>query len=307
MAQTYPSERLEVIVVDDGSTDNTATMARNYLRSSPMEAQVISVENGGPSRARNIGWQDGSGEWIQFLDADDRIAPSKVELQADRASKVSPEVAVVYSPWQRLHIGSWGNWEKGSVECPIIDQETALRDLITSENFIATGSQLFSREWLEAVGGFDERLRVIEDVHLMLRIAMKGGKFEHVKTNEPVFLYREHDNSSLSSGNKREFIEGCVRNARMVEQHARKNDMLTDPLRDQLTRVYFQGTRYYAPRDRERFSEIWDRIRGLKPDAHPETPPHLRMVSKILGYPAAEKVAVSYRRLKSSLKGESQS
>jgi glycosyltransferase involved in cell wall biosynthesis len=307
LAQTYPSEKLEVIVVDDGSSDDTAAVARAYLKDAPMETQVMTVENGGPSRARNIGWRCSSGEWIQFLDDDDRLASSKIETQTEKAAKVSPKVAVVYSPWQRLHLNPQGNWKKGSIERPSVNQETVLRDLIASENFIATGSQLFSREWLCSVEGFEERYKVIEDVHLMLRIAMKGGGFEYVETNEPVFFYRQRDQGSLASDNKQAFVDGCVRNARLVEQYARENNTLTDTLQRQLIRVYFQGTRYYAGRDRERFFDIWKRIRNLNPRAYPERPTHLRMVSKILGYPAAERVAVSYRRLKSSLKGGSQS
>ncbi|WP_263808695.1 glycosyltransferase family 2 protein [Salinibacter sp.] len=305
LAQTCPPEKLEVIIVDDGSPDDTAVVAREHLRVTPMESQVITVDNGGPSRARNIGWQTSSGEWVQFLDDDDVLAHTKIEQQASVARTAPDDVAVLYSDWKRIQADD--SFHEGEVQSPQIRDEFMLADLINADGFIHLGSALFRRSWLERVKGFEEEHWLIEDVHLLLRLAMAGGRFDHVETEEPVFFYRQRDEGSLVAENKRAFIEGCVRNARMVEQHARKNDMLTDPLRDQLTRVYFQGTRYYAPRDRERFSEIWDRIRGLKPDAHPETPPHLRMASKILGYPAAEKVAVSYRRLKSSLKGESQS
>jgi hypothetical protein len=180
-------------------------------------------------------------------------------------------------------------------------------DLISTEGFIHLGSALFRRSWLEQVDGFEEQYWLIEDVHLMLRLAMAGGRFEHVETEGPVFSYRQRDEGSLVAENKRAFIEGCVRNAQMVEEYARENEALTDTLRNQLIRVYFQGTRYYAGRDRNRFLEIWNRIRNLNPRAYPERPAHLRMVSKILGYPAAERVAVSYRRLKSSLKGGDQS
>jgi glycosyltransferase involved in cell wall biosynthesis len=304
-AQTYPAEKLEVIVVDDGSTDDTAAVAREYLRASPMNTQVVSVENGGPSRARNIGWQTSSGEWVQFLDDDDVLAGTKIEHQASVAQDVLDDLAVLYSDWKRIQADDSSH--EGDLQSPQIRDEHRLADLISTDGFIHLGSALFQRSWLERVGGFEEEYWLIEDVHLLLRLAIEGGRFDHVETEEPVFFYRQRDDGSLVAENKRAFIEGCVRNARMVERFAREKNALTDPLRAQLVRVYFQGTRYYASKDRERFSEIWSRIQGLNPNAHPEQPAHLRLVSKILGYPAAEKVAVSYRRLKSSLKGENRS
>jgi glycosyltransferase involved in cell wall biosynthesis len=304
-AQTYPPEKLEVIVVDDGSTDDTAAVARDHLGASPMESQVISVENGGPSRARNIGWRQGSGEWVQFLDDDDVLAHTKIEQQMSVAPATPADVAVLYSDWKRVQAENPSR--EGDVQSPRIRDDHRLADLISTDGFIHLGSALFRRSWLERVKGFEEEHWLIEDVHLLLRMAMAGGRFGHVETEGPVFFYRQRNEGSLVADNKQAFIEGCVRNARMVERYARKNEALTDPLRAQLIRVYFQGTRYYAGRDRERFSEIWSRIRDLNPDAHPDQPAHLRMASKILGYPVAERVAVLYRRLKSSLKGDRQS
>jgi glycosyltransferase involved in cell wall biosynthesis len=300
--QTYPSHKMEVIVVNDGSDDDTASVARTHLKDAPMEARVISVENGGPSRARNIGWRRSSGKWIQFLDDDDLLAATKIEDQASVARTVPVDVAVLYSDWKRVRAND--SPQSGTVQTPRIRLDHVFADLISTDGFIHLGSALFRRSWLEQVDGFEEQHRLIEDVHLLLRLAMAGGRFEQVETEGSVFFYRQRDEGSLVAENKRAFIEGCVRNARMVEQYARENDALTDTLRNQLIRVYFQGTRYYAGRDRERFFEIWKRIRNLNPSAHPERPAHLRIASKVLGYPIAEKVAVSYRRLKSSIKGE---
>jgi len=155
---------------------------------------------------------------------------------------------------------------------------------------------------LERVEGFEEQYWLIEDVHLMLRIAMVGGRFVHIDTERPVFLYRQRDEESLVSEHDQAFVEGCLRNARMAEQYARSHDQIDDELRAQLVRVYFQGTRYYAGRDWDRFKEVWEWIRRLDGRALPERPAHLRAVARMVGYPAAEKVAISYRRLKETLR-----
>jgi glycosyltransferase involved in cell wall biosynthesis len=85
-AQTYKPE--EVIVVDDGSTDNTAEVAAE------LGARVIRRENGGISAARNTGIQNASCEWIALLDADDSWAPEKLERQA---ACIQPDTILVYT------------------------------------------------------------------------------------------------------------------------------------------------------------------------------------------------------------------
>src|SRR5262245_12674341 len=80
--QTYPHSQIELIVVDDGSQDDTADVARAAMRDRSICGQVIQLgRNAGVSAARNSGWTLARGEWIQFLDADDLLAPSKIALQ----------------------------------------------------------------------------------------------------------------------------------------------------------------------------------------------------------------------------------
>jgi len=301
VGQTYSSSDLEVIVVDDGSEDDTAAVARHHLAETTMSSRVLTVENGGPSRARNIGWAAAEGDWIQFLDDDDWIEETKLETQAGVAETVSGEVAVLYSDWKRVRYGHDVEEGSATIATPRIRDEHALADLISTEGFIHLGSALFNRGWLERVDGFDEECWLIEDVHLHLRLAMAGGRFMHVETDQPVFFYRQREEGSLASGNQEAFIEGCLRNARMVERYARRHDRMDEELRAQLVRVYFQGTRYYASRDWKRFKEVWRWIRHLDESALPEHPAHLRAVARMVGYPTAEKVAISYRRLKETL------
>lgn len=302
LGQTYPSGKMEVIVVDDGSTDYTADVARDFLADSTMKSCVLSVENGGPSRARNIGWKRTSGHWVQFLDSDDVLRDSKIAEQATKIQDASDETAVFFSDWQRMHQDEVGTVRLGSVATPRLREGRILADLISSDGFIHLGSALFNRRWLEEVDGFEEQNWLIEDVHLLLRIAMAGGRLEHVETNGPIFFYHQRKEGSLASDSEQAFVDGCLRNARMVEHHARTEGALTEELREQLIRVYFQGTRYYASRDRDRFEEVWNRVCRLDPGAVPEAPLHLRLASKLLGYPAAERVAVAYRETKSALK-----
>jgi glycosyltransferase involved in cell wall biosynthesis len=97
--QTYPAKNVELLLVDDGSSDDSALVAREFLRDRSMRGEIISCErNAGVSAARNTGWKLATGEWIQFLDADDLLA--RIELR--RHSPLAAGGHGVHSRWQRL-------------------------------------------------------------------------------------------------------------------------------------------------------------------------------------------------------------
>ena len=295
--QSYPRERLELIIVDDGSTDGSAEIAENALAGASLRHEIIQTDNGGPGRARNIGWRRAAGAWIQFLDADDVLHPEKIERQMAAAKAAPEDVAVVYSAWQRFGRVEQSWRPVGNVVAPQIENDP-LADLLKAKNFIQLGAQLFRRTWLEAVSGFDERYWLIEDVHLLLRLAMAGAQFRRLDAGEPLCFYRQHDQDPLSRRNRQEFVEGCIRNAELVENHWRSKNALTPQRADILANVYFQGARHFAEADRRRFDALVDKIEALQPDFMPATPTHLRWLAKFVGYRKAERAAVWYRRLK---------
>ena len=153
----------EVIVVDDGSTDNTAAVA------AALGAKVIKRQNGGLSAARNTGIQNASSEWIALLDADDMWAPKKLELQAAR---VRPDTVLVYTGLRFFD----DNGARG--ERPAIDPTQALK-LLRSCNPIAPSTVLVGREAVMQGGGFREDIRACEDWEMWVRL-QRLGKFEGV-------------------------------------------------------------------------------------------------------------------------------
>lgn len=299
LAQHYPQESLQVIVVDDGSTDDTFAIAARVLAAAAIDHLIFrNATPQGPSAARNRGWREARGAWIQFLDADDLLHPSKVERQATVAAQSDPSVAVVYSPWARLAC-EHGTWTPAGVSPePSFDADAPL-ELLRADRFMATGSQLFRRRWLEQVGGYRTEHRLVEDVDLLLRLAFAGARFSAAPAPEALFFYRTRASSlSHANANENEFVDGCLRNAALAERHWRERDELTPARAAGVAAVYFQGARHYAARNPELFRTITQRIDALGPGLLPDGPPALRALSRVVGYPLAERCATGYRRMR---------
>jgi glycosyltransferase involved in cell wall biosynthesis len=299
--QSFSHERLEIVVVDDGSVDATSSESAARLAASGVAHQILRHEwPQGPGAARNRGWRAATSEWIQFLDADDLLHPAKIARQAEAAGTAGETVAVVFSKWARLQSQS-EQWSPREPVDPSIGTDPAY-DILRADNFMATGSQLFRRSWLERVGGYVEAYRFIEDVDLLLRIAFAGGQFERVATDDPLFLYRETP-GSLAQSDATSFVDGCVRNARLAEAEWRRQGGITGERAQLLADVYFMGAHHHAARNAQTFHRLVDDIHRLVPDFAPKSPGGLRLLARMIGYGQAERVAVQVRKVKASLRG----
>ena len=160
-AQTLKPD--EVIVVDDGSIDNTASVAAEH------GARVIRKPNGGLSSARNAGIQNSSSEWIALLDADDMWAPEKLERQV---ACIRSETVLVYTGIRLFD-------DKGTRGGrPAVDPLSAGK-MLRYCNPIAPSSVLVRREAVKQDGGFREDIRACEDWEMWVRL-QKLGQFEAV-------------------------------------------------------------------------------------------------------------------------------
>jgi glycosyltransferase involved in cell wall biosynthesis len=176
-AQTLKPE--EVIVVDDGSTDNTAALAAE------LGARVITRINGGLSAARNTGIQGASNEWIALLDADDLWAPEKLERQA---ACIHPDTVLVYT-------GTSFFDDNGTrEERPAVDPILA-RKMLQYCNPIPN-TILVRREAVVQDGGYREDIRACEDWEMLVRL-QRLGKFEAV-ADPLMYCYLHSDSLSAN-------------------------------------------------------------------------------------------------------------
>ena len=166
LAQTF--RNFELIVVDDGSTDDTATVLATYGTT----LRVVNKPNGGLSSARNAGISAGRGRYVAFLDADDRWLPTKLERQC-ALMEAQPELVFCSTAAQlRSPDGeSVGEWACGTSSLP------TLAAIFATNAFVAgSGSAVLARrEVFARVGSFDESLRSLEDIDMWMRLAAAGA------------------------------------------------------------------------------------------------------------------------------------
>jgi glycosyltransferase involved in cell wall biosynthesis len=174
LSQTW--QRKEIIVVDDGSRDRTADVARRFASK---EVTVVSVENGGAAAARNHALKLSQGDYIQWLDADDLLAPDKVERQLAALHEGEDKKILLSSPWayfsyrtNRARFIPTSLWHNLS---PV---DWLLRKM--GENLhMQTATWLTSRELAEAAGPWDTRLIGDDDGEYYCRVllASRGTRF----------------------------------------------------------------------------------------------------------------------------------
>ncbi|MCL2930658.1 MAG: glycosyltransferase [Trichodesmium sp. MAG_R01] len=195
LSQTYSD--YEIIVIDDGSTDDICQVLEPYSK----KIKYFDQENKGSASARNYGIQEAKGELIAFLDADDFfLLPEKLAEQVSYLES-HPTVGCVSMGWGLVNaegekIVDIQPWH----EAPKLDLETWLK-----QKPVYLGAMMFRKCWLERVGGFDPQLRQSHDVDLILNLALLGCQFDWLP--KVATSYRQHeDNTTLNAPKQGEFI-----------------------------------------------------------------------------------------------------
>lgn len=177
---------LEVVVVDDGSPDDTAEVASSYA-----EVVLVRQEQAGLSAARNAGLRASSGAMVAFLDADDLLMPGGIRAGVE-ALRSRPEVA--FTAGGHVRVDDAGRALPVSEAERVADGDDAYLALLRGNWIGMHAAVLYRREAVEAAGGFDPSLPACEDYDLYLRIARERPVSQH---DAVVASYRRHgDNMS---------------------------------------------------------------------------------------------------------------
>ncbi|NJR62959.1 MAG: glycosyltransferase family 2 protein, partial [Cyanobacteria bacterium CRU_2_1] len=209
LAQTWTN--LEIIVVDDGSTDESLAIAKRY---ESRHVKVMSQPNQGASAARNVAYQACRGDYIQYLDADDLLAPDKIEQQVIHLKNAQDYVAA----------GQWGRFYQ-SVEDVAFVQEPLWNDFLPVEWLICSwmgGGMMHPAAWLlprsiaDLAGAWNESLSLNDDGEYFCRVvlASQGVKFCWGAKS----YYRSGLGSSLSGAKSRSALESAFQSLELATQ-----------------------------------------------------------------------------------------
>jgi glycosyltransferase involved in cell wall biosynthesis len=174
IAQTWPHK--EIILVDDGSTDKTAEVARRFASKG---VTLLSTRNGGLSAGVNRAYEQSQGDYLQFLDADDLLAPDKIERQLAGLREDDSKRILLSSPWAPFFYRTrHTRFVRNSLWQDLTPVEWLLRKM--GENLhMQNATWLVSRELAEAAGPWDTRLHYDQDGEYFARVllASEGTRF----------------------------------------------------------------------------------------------------------------------------------
>ena len=193
---------VEVIIVDDGSTDTTSSIVKDWSEEFPEESLVISQENAGLSAARNSGLTSARGEYIFFVDGDDKVNAEGLRAVVETADRTNADITV--GGFERF-------WTSSGIEtrAPVVLPESLIRlGVVTGSAHLLTAFQssfrrlnvwnkLYRSSFIRAAGIRFEKGILYEDVPFTFRAVLSSTKT--VVTKDLVYLYRQRPDSIMSA------------------------------------------------------------------------------------------------------------
>jgi hypothetical protein len=276
----------EVIIVDDGSTDGSLEIASNFGE----RVRVLVADHRGATEARNLALQQATGEWVQFLDADDYLEPDKIRRQLDEAGDLSL-ADILYSPVWIETVSPTGSTREPSQSSPETDVDLQW----IRWHLPQTGGALWRREPLIKLGGWKHGQPCCQEHELYLRARQAGLRF--IFTPAPGAVYRIWSEETLCRKDPvlvtktrtalmDTLLAWLVREGRQTPEHRRAVGQACFEMARTWARLDLAAaSEYHAERKRRRLIQL----------AGPAAPFKYRLSYRLLGFQQAEKLAKRLR------------
>jgi glycosyltransferase involved in cell wall biosynthesis len=294
LRQTHRS--LEIIVIDDGSTDCSPDILRSY----GAQIRWESTPRHGGGGARNRGVSLSAGKYIQFLDADDYLLPEKIERQVIFLEETG--AGVVYGDWRHQYHKPDGRIVLGDV------QESGLQadvlEALLGGWWSANMTLLLRREVVVKCGGWDEALGAGQDRDFFISIAMSGADVRY----QPgcCSVYRRYGNVTVSTASLQCWLENQWRLLDKAQSKLGQTGRLSARYRRAMARSYFHLARNYFDIDRAKYAQVLKAALSLDPGFRPGGSAFYRLIQGILGFEQADKLASHKRKIRNALRTSDQ-
>lgn len=279
--QTYPNK--EVIVIDDGSSDRSLEVIKSYGNQIYWESQL----NQGGNTTRNRLLELSTGEWLQYLDADDYLKPDKIEKQVQFLEQ-HPQVDVIYSPTiYKYHDGNDSRQEIVPIPKPHDPWILLARWFLPQ-----TGSPLWRQQALLDAGGWKTDQPCCQEHELYLRLLMAGKHFEYYPCAGSV--YRQWSESTLCRKNQLETNRRRLEVVDRLEQFLEATGKLSKPRQDAINQARLECARMIWLSNRVWARELVEQIHHRNPyfiPAGDAAPLLYKMTYRAFGFSSAENIA----------------
>lgn len=226
LSQTY--QDFELVIIDDGSTDNTKELVDQSIKEFPNRIQYVYQPNQGSGKARNTGIKHARGKYVAFLDSDDEWLPEYLERTIAVLEKGDYQWTVTGA--RRIDIDKDGKEiDSQLIKCNLQEfgyffkRELSLYEALLTGNVVGETSRIVVlKEALLAAGGFKDHLKLSQDYELWLRLAKANYKL--FITDDPLVLYRK----SVDSVTKTRLVEGLRYGFEIISQYS-KDAVKLDP------------------------------------------------------------------------------
>jgi glycosyltransferase involved in cell wall biosynthesis len=283
LEQTWPN--LEIIVVNDGSTDGSDAVLADF---EGRAVHVIHEKCGSAAKARNRALREAKGDYVKFFDADDLLSPGMVELQIQRLK--GRQDAVASSEWGRFYCDDLGSF-RSQVQSVWRDMEATdwlIEAWADARPMMQPGMFLIPRALLNESGGWEEELSLIDDFEFFARVLCHTS--EVLFTSEAILYYRSGLTGSLSGQNSRKAIESAYQALIKGTSHLlqRRDDVLARRSCANILQDFIYG---YYPDHADLLAEVAQRVKALGgSDLRPEGPPVFQAARRFIGWRAARRL-----------------
>lgn len=273
----------EIIVVDDGSSDQSVAVVSRYGDHVKLERS----SHGGASHARNLGTQVAKGDYIQYLDADDLLSRHALEWKV--AALKDSHFDVAYTDWHKFRKNEDGQneyLERNELDISEVHKDPEIA--CATEFWAPPAALLYKRGIVEKIGGWNQSLPVIQDARFLFDAARHGAKF--IRIPGIGAYYRTAVAGSLSNKSQQEFVADVLRNAEQIEALWRGVDDISTPRKAALASIYDYVAREMFRVDEESFQTALSKIDALRAGGKSKYVMLAGLLYKIMGIRNAREV-----------------